>query len=470
MGVVRWLALLSAITALGGRAAHAQGESEAEPKPSGPAPAAESDASERELADQIEELREQLEFLEQQQKPLLPLAGKFTGYLDFGLFATTGDGSGIRRELDFGDPIFPEFDGITTPGWVFLGDPLSTAVNSRGEPADTGVSRQLSFDSVNSQGHTSFIVNALHLGVFAAIGESLQVNAAVDFVPRSRNPSDPDGLFLGDYLDVKLAYAEYRLPIEAVPVSVFAGKFDSVLGIEYRSQESPDRLTVTPSLICRYTCGHPLGIKLRATLLDESLNAVASVTNGSHFWEGFNFAEEIASNNLPTFAGRLGYRVDIGSGIEIGASGAWGAQDAQPNTDVRQWHVGADLHAEIADAELSAEYVRGRAKGQPDSLDFTGVNDCTEAPCLKYQGAYGLFGYRVTNNVIPYVRVDWRDALHRDGVSFVYISKLVRATPGVRLEIGAHVIIKAEYTVNTEVGRIPEFPNDVFTTSLVIKY
>src|SRR4029450_15610 len=123
---------------------------EAEPEP---------DAAdrERELADQIEELREQIEFLEQQQKPLLPLAGKVTGYLDFGLFATTGDGSGIRRERDFGDPIFPEFEGIPPPGWVFLGDPLSTAVNSRGEPADTGVSRQLAFDSINSQGPTSFM-------------------------------------------------------------------------------------------------------------------------------------------------------------------------------------------------------------------------------------------------------------------------------------------------------------------------
>ena len=86
---------------------------------------------------------------------------------------------------------------------------------------------------------------------------------------------------------------------------------------------------------------------------------------------------------------------------------------------------------------------------------------------LGRKGAYGQIGYRWNNWLIPYARVDWRDALHEAGASFVYISELVRATGGLRFELGTHVTIKAEYTVNRELGRIPQFPNDIFTSSMV---
>jgi hypothetical protein len=60
--------------------------------------------------------------------------------------------------------------------------------------------------------------------------------------------------------------------------------------------------------------------------------------------------------------------------------------------------------------------------------------------------------------------------LHRDGASFVYISRLWRATAGLRMEFGAHVILKAEYTVNRELDRIPQFADDVLASSLVVTY
>jgi hypothetical protein len=91
-------------------------------------------------------------------------------------------------------------------------------------------------------------------------------------------------------------------------------------------------------------------------------------------------------------------------------------------------------------------------------------------PCLQFKGAYGLVGYRVTNIVMPYVRVDWRDALHRNGASFVYISELGRLTSGIRLNLTPNLIVKAEYTLNRELGRIPQFNNDVFTSALVVTY
>jgi hypothetical protein len=98
------------------------------------------------------------------------------------------------------------------------------------------------------------------------------------------------------------------------------------------------------------------------------------------------------------------------------------------------------------------------------------VTPCDLAACLQFKGAYGLVGYRLTNIVMPYVRVDWRDALHRKGASFVYISELGRLTPGLRFALTQNLLIKAEYTVIRELGRAPQFPNNVFTSSLVVTY
>src|SRR5262245_52062732 len=64
------------------------------------------------------------------QKPRVVLGG----YVDFGFFVPQGDGSGIVR--DQGNAMFPQYAGQY--GWVFLGDLLAPAVNSRGEVADLG--------------------------------------------------------------------------------------------------------------------------------------------------------------------------------------------------------------------------------------------------------------------------------------------------------------------------------------------
>ena len=48
---------------------------------------------------------------------------------------------------------------------------------------------------------------------------------------------------------------------------------------------------------------------------------------------------------MKTVAGRLSYL--IAKKVELGVSGACGAQDFQPDNDVWQWHFGADLHVEL---------------------------------------------------------------------------------------------------------------------------
>jgi hypothetical protein len=420
------------------------------------------------VEEELEATKEDNSFLEEKLAALLPLTGKIGGYLDLGAFVTTGNGAGTRTD----DALlyFPEYDGIVPGSWVFMGDPLSTAINSRGDVADAGDSRAITYDPINSRGKSTMLVNAVNLTLFSGLGETAQVNASIDFVPRARDISDPAGLFVGDFIDVKLAYAEWRPRIEAFDLMLQAGKFDSVVGFEYRSIESPDRTGVTPSLICRYTCGRPIGLKSRARFLDEALVINVAVTNGSHFHEGFTFASETDTNQMKTVAGRVSYQ--IAKKVEIGASGAWGAQDFQPDNDVRQWHIGGDIHVDFKDFEFTGEYVQGKANGLT-SLPTSTVPmppKCDVAPCLDYKGAYGLAAYRVTNTFIPYMRVDWRDATHWSGASFVYISTLARGTFGLRAEIGERVIAKIEATKNMELGRLPQFPNDVFTSSLVIKY
>ena len=423
----------------------------------------ELEAQNARLREELDQLKEGQGLVEQQVERLLPLSGRLSGYLDFGFFYVQGNGAGIKS--DIGHRHFPEYADITD-SWVFYGDPLATVINSRGDPADTDDSRAVVFDAVRSNGNASFIVNALNLSLFAGLGEDLTLTSSVDFVPRGRDVSVAGDTALGDFIDVKLAYAEYIVPIESFKLSLFAGKFDSVLGFEYRLREAPDRLGVTPSLLCRYTCGSPLGLKARAQFWEEAVALNVSVTNGSHGTENFPFYDEIDSNQMKTVAGRLSSKAPIGAGLEVGVSGSVGAQDLQADNSVIHWHYGVDLHLDWSDFDFTAEFLQGEA----DGASFPGDPPCETTQCIRYKGAYGQLGYRWLNWLTPYARVDFRDALHQKGESFVYISELLRVTGGARLELGPSVIVKAEYTVTRELGKAPDFKNNVFTSSMVIRH
>ena len=418
-------------------------------------------AQNRELREELDQLKDDLQQTDQRVDKLSPLTAKVTGYMDFGFFYVEGTGAGIRP--DIGHFYFPEYEGVVPDSWTFMGDPLSTAVNARGEPATTGESRAVTFDSIKSKGPT-FLINSLNVSLFAQVGSNTLANAKFDLVPRSRNVSDSQGLFLADFVDVRLAYVEHRITRKWMDLSLFAGKFDSVIGFEYRSQEAPTRIEVTPSLICRYTCGYPLGVKARALFHDGLVGLNAAVTNGSSFIELFPFHDEVDSNRMKTGSARL--HIAPARGVELGVSGAFGAQDQQPDDATRQWMYGADFHVHRQNLVLRGEFVQGRAKGETENP----MTPCDLSPCLRFKGAYGLVGYRATNVVMPYVRVDWRDALHRNGASFVYISQLARVTPGLRLTLTPNLVLKAEYTYDRELGRIPQFNNDIFTSSLVVSY
>lgn len=394
-----------------------------------------------------------------------------SGYVDVGFFAVQGDGSGVRTDVARDFPAF----GDMLATWVLVGDPLATAINSRGDVADTGASRAIRFDAIHSQGRPTFLVNNVNLKLAATVGDDFAALAMVDFLPRFRDITDPAGLFVGDYVDVKLAWVRYLHAFRWGALTVFVGKTDSILGLEYRTQEAPQRLTITPSLICRYTCGRPLGVTAFGTFLGNRLEVALALTNGSHQVETFPFSNEVDWNRFKTGTGRIALRLPVGRRLELNVSGAVGSEDRQTDDSVLQWHVGAAGVLEAGSWRISAEFVTGRAVGKPGSVNGASV-PCAEAACLVYRGAYGQVGWFGLPVVAPYVRVDWRDATMRDGRNWAYVSDALRATVGVTARLHANVQLKAEYVFNRQLltsaatSRNVEFPDDVFTSSLVASF
>ena len=394
------------------------------------------------------------ERLNQQLETASAVQVQFSGYLDVGFFWAGGDGSGVRPDYRRQVP----GTGDLLASWVLIGDPLSTSINSRGDVADLGASRAIRFDPIHSQGHPSFLINALNLGLSSGIGNELIFAALIDFIPRDALLT---GAAFGDFIDVKLAYAKWEKQLGSVRFGISAGKFDSLLGLEYRAQEANVRLTVTPSLLCRYTCGRAIGLKAQLYLLDGALEAALALTNGSNQHELFPWGTETDWNGFKTVSGRV--LVKAGT-FEASLSGAVGAQDRQPDDSLLQWHLGAGARWVLSSLLLQAEVAGGRAPGKPE-----GGVACAAASCLVYLGAYLMAGYKIAGLVTPYARVDWRTGSMRAGRQYAYASNEIRTTLGVRVEPVKRLTLKAEYTFNAELFG-PAFDNDVFTSSIVVAW
>jgi hypothetical protein len=421
------------------------------------------------------DLREQVRSLEiqlaQTQRTMLEQRPAVTigAYIDFGAFAAQGDGSGVM--LDTGPTAtrhFPQY--ADRYGWVIMGDLLSPAVNSRGEPADLGnlpgVNR---FDSIDSNGAPGFIVNEVNLAFQASMGESAIATASVDFMPRTGSD-----FAVGDFFEVDLAQVEW-MPTESRRTSIFVGKMDSVLGIEYRDRKASQRFGVTPSLIARYTTGTPLGLKVRSKFGPNNLFVVAAaITNGSSVIETFHFQDEVDSNAGKTASGRLSVAPPLPFGLELGVSGLYGPQDRALDSEHAMWFAGADLQLHFGRVDFKGQYLIGRAPGETDQ-----VYDPKHRPygLSLNNGAYLEMNAMVTPWFGVLARGDLRDALvwlgnpdAPGGADRIYVTKSWRATAGVRVVPNQHVIIKAEYLHNGEFGGVPAIRNDVLTSSLVLVY
>ena len=374
------------------------------------------------------------------------------GYIDFGFFVPQGNGAGYVQ--DFGHARFPTLGNY---GWVFLGDILAPAVNSRGEVADLGDAPGVDrFDSINSRGKPGFILNEANFVLRSALTSSALITASFNLVPRTGSD-----FRLGDFFDLDIAQLEW-MPTASQRTSIFVGKTDSVIGIEYRDRKAQKRFGITPSLIARYTTGPALGLKVRSKFGAEDLVTVAAaVTNGSNTTEQFHFYDEIDSNAGKTVSGRLSLQTPTSFKVEVGFSGSWGAQDRSLSSEHAMWFVGPDLIVRAGALELKAQWLRGKAPGsdreQVYGLDLHGGGyleaDVTLSP------SFGFYG-----------RGEYRNANVWLGTERYYRTRSWRATGGARWVFTERAVLKAEYLHNGEYGGIPQVSNDVFTSSLVLSY
>lgn len=492
-----------------------------------------------------------------------PTSVTIRGYIDFGFFAFfRGNGSGItnyteqpandyagisdtamRNAAFRNDPRvqrFPEFfapcgfseaGGVTpcprAPGsglsqlrWHFLGDPLATAINSAGHPADTRsqnnpsqTSQAVPYDYIQSGGRPTFIINELNVSPIAKLGEGFQAMASINFYPRTASASigdKQDGgsvvpagpTKVGDYLWADLAYLEYTTALRSGrhQLSIFAGRFDPNIGIEYRVRKSPDRFGVTPSLICRYSCGTPIGLKARGLFFDEFFTIALAVHNsGSYQEQLFRFAENTDKKYMKTLSGRASIHCNEKNhcskfNLEVGISGEFGGEvdgfynvgQSEFSPFVKQWTVDVDVHFEYRGFELRAEYLKTQADG------YYGDAVKPSLPFLSAQGAYFEGSYRITNWLGALLRWDVRDAVHIDySEPFAYDSLLWRLTVGARFDINDSIAFKAEYVHVQPFGRmqaglddmknsmaamalmgttVGDYAADYFTSSLVLRY
>ncbi len=414
------------------------------------------------IAAEMQELKERLQRMEEQQikKAASPLS--INGYVDFGFFVPVGN-HGVGFVEDLGQNTFPQFRNY---GWTFLGDILSTAVNTRGEVADLGNPPGLPrprFDSIHSEGAPGFIVNEVNMRLGYTLTDRAILRTNINFVPRSG-----EDFAIGDFIDVDLAEMEYVVTDDG-NTSFFAGKILPVFGIEYKERKSDQRFGITPSLIQRYTSGPQLGVKFRSKLLHDWLIVAGSVTNDSSGTEQFHFQSEIDKNSGKTLNGRAALNVPIGDFIpflyghrlELGVSGEWGPQDWATDNSGKIWFEGLDLQYLSANFMLKAQGIRG---GAPGTVDETAWH------LDLHTSGYIEVDWMIVGSLGIILRGEQRDAIVSLGTNRIYLTKERRGTFGVRIVFNPHIVLKAEYLWNREYGGIPQFENNVFTSSLVLAF
>jgi hypothetical protein len=423
--------------------------------------------------ERYEELKEEIRQLRGVVAGRKP-ATTITGYADVGFFVPQGDGSGFVQDLGPPDGrFFPQY--ASRYGWVFLGDILAPAINSRGEPADLGTPGGVDrADVIDSNGAPSFIVNEVNLTLNGALAQTVLGTASINFIPRTGTD-----FRLGDVFEVDRAQLEWLVGQER-RTSIFIGKFDSVIGIEYPTRKANQRFGITPSLIARYTTGTPIGLKFRSRLGPNDMFTLAgALTNGSSVIEPFHFYDETDSNAGKTASGRIAVALPLPFRLELGVSGMYGSQDRALDSRNPIWFQGADLQLLTSRFQIKAEVLRGHSDGEEGAV------------AAGTRRIYGLSlkkgGYVQATAMLNWMfgvllRAELRDALVWLGdpmleataptttADRIYVTKSWRVTAGVRAVISDRIVAKVEYLHNGEYGGVPSIPNDVFTSSVVMSY
>ncbi|HXJ18998.1 MAG TPA: hypothetical protein VMT03_02110 [Polyangia bacterium] len=413
----------------------------------------------------LEEEVKQLRGVVQGRAPAITLSA----YADLGFYATSGDGSGVIQDVGLPSArYFPQY--ANQYAWVFLGDLLAPAINSRGDVADLGnlpgVTRE---DPIHSNGAPGFIVNEVNLKLTGALGDSVLGTISADFLPRSGVDFS-----LGDSFEVDLAMLEWMIGRER-RTEIAVGKFDSVIGIEYPDRKANVRYGITPSLIARYTTGTPIGLKVRTKLgPDDLLMFAAALTNGSSGIESFHFYDETDSNAGKTGSARLQLTLPLPFFVALGASGEYGAQDHALDSLHPLWFVGADFQLGLRRLLIKAEWLRGGSAGEVPGV---AVGTTPVYGLRLHNGGYVQAIVLMTPRFGVLARGDLRDALvwlgdpsQSGGADRLYVTKEWRLTVGAHATLTERIVAKVEYLHNGEYGGLPQIRDDVLTSSVVFSY
>lgn len=376
---------------------------------------------------------------------------RVSGYVDVGAAHVGNGGRGFI--FDTNNQFASRFPGVA---WVVLGDPWSTAINSRDEPADTTGSFAFQADPVNSEGAFTFLVNEAVLNLSATPVPSVFAFVSLDFMPRTGVRGS-----LGDYFDVDYAYVDWT-PFQNADITFSAGKFDSVFGREYRLRSPVDRPGIVPSLLYRYVGGHPVGLKMRAKFFDRRLILALAAVNSSSFIETMSFSDDVDKNNMKTGSGRLSYLFPLpfDGTLDVGVSGEIGAQGRQRENTITQWQWDGDFQADWSRLSVRGEFVRGFAPGGGiDNADYLTYHAFDVEAFARVFSSLGLLG-----------RYEQRHAVQQSGNAFAYLIAIQRAVVGLRYDPTSNVAFKLEYVFNLEMSPLPSFDNNVATSSLVVSF
>ncbi|MBL8033958.1 MAG: hypothetical protein JNJ69_09670 [Leptospiraceae bacterium] len=385
-----------------------------------------------------------------------------TGFVDMGFSFAQNKGVGYQKDVNNN---FTQYADKTA---VFIGDPASTYMNTRHESHDFGEASNfpLMFDMMQGKGNPMGTINSATIDMIAEIHEKVRLQVSTEFLPRAPVVQNQTGL--GSFVNLDMAFLDYK-PFAQYDITVTAGKFIGITGIEYRWRRAPDRWTVTPTLVGRYMDGNPIGVKVRGKHFDKRFIWNVGLTNGNSFTNDTRIFETVESNLGKTVAGRLSYDFAFGpiTLLEIGASGSWGPQDGQISNNPKQWDWGPDFQIAWRALQLRGQWFKVNTDGG-------GINEAKNyiAEAWYVEGMYSFPGlFDLVNTFGVYTRFSRRVATEIDP-KYVFVVDVAQITPGVRVDITENIIFKAEYSVNLEVGYISKhsFNNNVFASSLVAKF
>jgi hypothetical protein len=385
----------------------------------------------------------------------------FGGYVDVGFANAQGNGTSFNPR----DMALPADYGV---------DAFAPAVNSRGDVAsiDSGGLFTNGFlpRSLGIGGRPSFFVSTVSFDVrYEPHVVPAMVFARAQLLPRLTERGSETRLFLEQAFGRVSPLADHEL-------ALFAGRFDSVFGIEYLENQANLRTGITPSLVARYTTGTPIGLKafyrtqLPAAWSALSLNVAA--TNSGTFVEVLQPAE-ISLTGEPVASGRLGYELNLPRvELKLGASGLYGGRNDQGDRQARQRAFGGDARLFVAGVSLAAEYVHVDEDAGRAADKLTGAGPQTLPSEFHARGFYVFASYELPfsagplRRTIVYARAEQRHAWF-EGHTPITVQRL---TTGLRLDLWDLLAVKAEYLANREAEGAPPVPNNVLAGSAVFSF